>query len=89
MPNPIRSSRRVVMLGVVISLVILGFTLPRPVSTKAQEPARPTDKKVLREQIMTLHAEIDLMEIEQGVDRQAIADLMRKNGRSSPRLNPT
>ncbi len=77
MPNPFRSSRRVVLLILVISLGILGFALPRTAS-KAQEPAKTVDKKALREQIGTLHAEIDLIEIEQGVDRQAIADLIRE-----------
>jgi predicted DNA-binding protein YlxM (UPF0122 family) len=78
MPNRIRSSRRVILLGVVISLAFVGFfTIPRPVS-RAQEPAKATDKKGLREQIVALHVEIDLMEVEQGVDRQAIADLIRE-----------
>jgi predicted DNA-binding protein YlxM (UPF0122 family) len=77
MPNAIRSPRRILVLGLVISLGILGFALPRPIS-KAQEPAKGVDKKALREQIGTLHAEIDLMEVEQGVDRQAIADLIRE-----------
>jgi hypothetical protein len=78
MPNPFRSSRRVILLGVVISLAFLGFTLPRPASTKAQEPAKATDKKALREQIIALHAEIDLMEVEQGIDRQALTESIKE-----------
>jgi hypothetical protein len=77
LPNAFRSSRRVILLGVVISLAFLGLSLVRPVS-KAQEQARTTDRKALREQIMALHAEIDLMEVEQGVDRQTLADLMKQ-----------
>ncbi len=77
MPNAIRSPRRILVLGLVISLGILGFALPRPAS-KAQEPVKAVDKKTLREQIVALHVEIDLLEVEQGVDRDAVSDLSRE-----------
>jgi hypothetical protein len=77
MRNAMRSSRRFILLGVVISLAFLGFSLTRLVS-KAQEPAKATDKKALREQIVALHAEIDLMEVEHGIDRQALSELIKE-----------
>jgi hypothetical protein len=77
MPNAIRSPRRVILLGVVISLGFLGFALPRPAS-KAQEPVKALDKKALRAQIVALHVEIDLLEIEQGIDRQALAESIKE-----------
>ena len=77
MLSAIRSSRRVILLGAVISLAFLGLSLSRPVS-KAQEPAKATDKKALREQIVAVHAEIDLMEVEHGIDRQALSELIKE-----------
>src|SRR6185312_5034014 len=78
MPNPFRSSRRVILLGVVISLAFLGFSTPR-LASKAQEPAKATDKKALREQIVALHVEIDLLEVEQGVDRQILSEAIKED----------
>jgi hypothetical protein len=82
MPNRSRTTRWMLLLGVVLSLAFLGFTQTRPV-LKAQEPAKVVDKKALREQIIALKVEIDLLEIEQGIDRPGIVEMFKQE-RSLP-----
>jgi hypothetical protein len=77
MPNRFRTNRWMILLGAVLSLAFLGFTQTRPV-LKAQEPAKVSDKKAQREQIIALHAEIDLLEVELRVDREALFDAIKE-----------
>jgi hypothetical protein len=87
MSNVDRSPRRAILLGMMLSLGFAAFSLTRPVSM-AQEPARPIDRKALREQIMALHAEIELLAIDHEIDRAAFSDSVREERAILAKIKP-
>lgn len=87
MPHGFRSPRTMRLLGIFAVLFVLALSVTR-LSSKAQEPAKPVDRKALREQISTLHAEIELLEIDHEIDRIPLADSIKKERAIFTKLEP-
>ena len=87
MTEAVRSPSRIILLGLIASLAYHGLSSTRPVS-KAEGPARVVDKRALREQILALRVAIDVLEVEQGVERGEIADRIKEEREIPALLQP-